>query len=274
MIPYHDYMWKINCVVGILLLFSAAGPVAGQIVAQQLQSTGELVGTAGNNICAKSTVSVVRASATALTIGYGTSLTAPAIVRVASSTVPRTRILTAPVTLNVVGGVGVASEVEIWGVPTTNGLGIHVINSSGSSMACTPTCTVTVSGTPAAVAARAGVKLATWTVATGTPVSFNLTGGTVNNGAYDCNVQSLSLFNNSASAVTVTMATAGGLQLPWIGPLTISAYGVVAVSAPPVSTAQAVTAGIYQEGGMIVSASTGGVVSLQFNTVLYAPKGY
>jgi hypothetical protein len=167
----------------------------------------------------------------------------------------------------------VASTVEIWGVPTTSGLAIYVINSSGSVMECTPSCITTISGTPTAVTARAGVKLATWQVTSGTPVNFALTGGTVFNTAVDCNLQSISLFNNSAGAVTVTLATAGGLQLPWVGPFVINPFSVAAIAAPATGSTAGPTTGIYQEGGLLVSASVGGVVTMHFNTILYTVKG-
>ena len=261
----------------ILVLALAAG-TAGQtssgLTAIQLQGTGEWVSTSATNICSRNQVTTVRQTPSTLVVANGASGTAPQTVRLVSATAPRTRIFTAPITVSITGGQGVASLVEFWAVPTTTSVSLYVTNNSGSTMSCSPTCNVITSTSGSAATARAGIRLATWTVSAGNPVTWDTSGGTLYNTNFDCNLQSISLFNNSVSVVSVTMTTASGLSLPWVpNPLTLDPGSIFSMSAPATGSTAGPTTGIYHEGGLNVSASVGGVIAMRFNTILYVPSG-
>ena len=242
--------------------------------AQQLQGTGEYVSTSATNICSRTQVTTVRQTSTTLTLANGASASAPQAIRTISASAPRTRAFSAPVTVTITGGTGVSSLVEFWAVPTSTSVALYVINNSGSTISCSPSCTVVLGSSAGATTARAGVRLATWSVSAGTPVTWDVSGGTNYNAAFDCNLQSISLFNNSAGVVSVTLTTAGGTSMPWLPtPLTLDPGSIFSMTAPATGSTAGPTTGIYHEGGLNVSASVGGVVAMRFNTILYIPTG-
>lgn len=258
----------------LLAALSTWGQTSTGLTAIQLQGTGEYVSTSATNICSRAQVTTVRQTASSLVVANGASGTTPQMIRLVSTSAPRTRHFTAPITVTITGGSGVASEVEFWAVPTTTSVSLYVINFSGSTMSCSPSCTVLTAASGAAVAtARAGVRLAKATVSAGNPVTWDVSGVTQYNTAFDCNLQSLSLYNPSGSIVTVTMTTASGLSLPWLPAITLDPGGLFSMSAPGTGSTAGPTTGIFHEGGLTISASTGGAVVVRYNTILYIPAG-
>lgn len=248
-------------VLALLGILTASLMAQGPLPANWRESS-ELLPAAAVVVTSPHNVVVTRTGATTLSIGAGASATAPQTVRIKGPLNGqfKTRSLVSALTLTSTVGGGTGT-IYVYGIATGANLEIVVINNLGGTMTCTgaSTCTVSTStGAAGRAALNSGVYLWSWTMTTGTPATFDTSGGASQPTVVpDAWVERFEIVNVTGSPVNVTVANGAG---SWT-------TGTISVPANTVWSYKfgEPRQGQYFEGGMSVTA--GAVSAIRMKTV-------
>lgn len=222
--------------------------------ASELLPAAPVVVTSPHNIV------ITRTSSTALSIGDGASASAPQTVRLRGPANGqfRTRQLTSALTLTSTTGGGTGT-IFVFGIPSGNNLEIVVVNNLGGTLTCTGStpCSISTSaGAKGRQAIGSGIYLYSWGMSTGSPATFDVSGGVSQPTVVpDAWLERVEITNTTGSSVAVALQNAPGT---W-------ATGTVTI---PLGTVWSYKfgeprQGQYFEGGLQVTAGTANALRIK-----------
>ncbi len=209
--------------------------------------TTETLDTAATRACSASTVVVTRTSSTVLSVGNSASSSAIQFVRLN----PKTRFVTAAVTLTLTAGTGTGS-VDIYGQLKPDGtLQFVAYNKSSNTLAWGSGNSIVNAPNPT----PAGVLLYSWTITTG---AWDVSGGTDQQPNTECWIDQIVLSNTTAGAITVTITDSQSTPLNTYKAVSVAANATVIIALP---------GGKYFDGGMKINASAANSIDAEWRGV-------
>ncbi len=257
-------------ILSFLLVFGAL-QAQGPLPAYYRESF-ELLPNTAVTVTDTHNVSVVRTSSTVLTIGSSASATLPQTVRALGSNNGEyfTRQYTSANTLTSTAG-GSSGTIWIYNLPTTGpgttvtSFTTVVISNLGGTLTCTgtPTCSVVTSQSQTGrQAISKGVYIASATMTSGSPATFDVSGVTAQSQNMNAWVRSLDISNISGGAVTVTITDGKGTSYGQVLSIAANTTYQVPFGEPGYER--------FRERGLIVTASA--VSTINVSTRWITPK--